>query len=127
MSAHTEVLAVVDEYFTGIYRGDVDRLAATFHPRAILGGEVKGEPYYKPVTEYLEGVRTRKSPSALGEPFAMEVRSIEVHGEVALAKARLRMLGNDYVDFLSFVRVDGRWLIVAKVFTHVGAPTSTRH
>jgi hypothetical protein len=121
MSTHAEVLAVVDDYFTGIYRGDVERLAATFHPRAILGGEIKGEPYYKTVTEYLDGVRNRKSPSALREPFAMEVTSVEVHGEIALAKARLRMLGNDYVDFLSFVREGGRWLIVAKVFTHVGA------
>jgi hypothetical protein len=117
--AHEEVLAVVRDYFAGIYDGDVGRLAATFHPRAILSGEIKGAPYYKTVAEYLEGVETRQSPSELGEPFAMNAVSVEVHGEIALAKARLRMLGSDYLDFLSFVRVDGRWVITSKLFTHV--------
>jgi hypothetical protein len=29
------------------------------------------------------------------------------------------MLGFNYVDYLSLVRCDGRWLIVNKTFTHV--------
>jgi hypothetical protein len=29
------------------------------------------------------------------------------------------MLGFDYVDFLSLLREDGRWAIVAKLFTHL--------
>jgi hypothetical protein len=126
MRPHDEVLAVVDDYFAGIYGGDVERLAATFHPKAILGGEIKGQPYCKTVDEYLDGVRSRRSPSDLGEPFTMVAVGVEVHGEIALVKARLQMLGYDYVDFLSFVRLEGRWVIVAKVFTHLDGASISR-
>lgn len=119
MSTHSEILAIVDGYFAGIYDGDVERLATTFHPRAVLSGEVKGQPYYKTVDEYLDGVRNRKSPSELGEPFAMKAVGVELVGEIALVKAELRMLGNKYVDYLSFVRLEGRWVIVGKLFTHI--------
>lgn len=119
MNSYREILTVLEAYFAGIYEGDVDRLASTFHPRAILGGEVKGHPYHKTVEEYLEVVRTRASPRSLGEPFAMTPLSIDVQGQIALAKVRCPMLGFNYIDYLSLVRLDERWVIVSKVFTHV--------
>jgi hypothetical protein len=119
VSSHHAVLEVLERYFGGIYSGDVAQLGSTFHPRAILGGEVKGQPYYKTVEEYLDAVRNRKSPKELGEPFAMKVISVEVQGSIALAKAHCPMLGFNYFDYLSFVLLEGRWVIVSKVFTHL--------
>jgi hypothetical protein len=118
VTAHERILRVLDDYFRGIYTGQVERLRSAFHPSATLWGEVKGLPYYKALDDYLVVVRGRKSPEALGEPFAMEPISIEVHGKIALAKVRCKMLGYCYIDFLSLLRQDDRWAIVAKVFTH---------
>lgn len=42
---------------------------------------------------------------------------VEFAGEnAAFARVRCRMGERDYVDFLSFIREDGRWRIIAKVF-----------
>jgi hypothetical protein len=119
MSPHQEVHEVVDAYLASLFDGDVERLRSTFHPGAILSGEVKGSPYYRPLDEYLEVVRNRKSPKALGETFRMQVLSVEVTGPIAFVKTHSPMLGFNYFDFLSLVRHGGRWVIAAKIFTHV--------
>jgi Putative lumazine-binding len=120
MSSQAEVGQVIDTYFDALFRGDVERLRSTFHPRAILSGEVKGAPYYKTVDEYLSAVRNRQSPQALGEILRMKAVSFDIVGPIAFVKTQSPMLGFNYIDFLSLVRHEGRWVIAAKVFTHVG-------
>lgn len=119
MSAEREVADVIDTYFAALFRGNVEGLRSVFHPRAILSGEVKGAPYYKMVDEYLDVVRTRKSPQAQGESFRMKSLTIDVIGPIAFVKTSCPMLGFNYMDLLSLVRYEGRWVIAAKVFTHV--------
>lgn len=114
-----DVLDVVDRYFEGLYIGDVALLKAIFHPQAVLFGEVKGQPYLKPIAEYLEIIANRASPRDLGEPFRMEALAVEVLGDVAYARVHSPMLGGNYFDYLALVRQDDRWLIVNKLFTHV--------
>jgi hypothetical protein len=117
MSAQTEVGHVIDTYFDALFNGDEERLRSTFHPRAVLSGEVKGAPYHKTVDEYLSAVRNRQSPRALGENFRMKAVTFDIVGPIAFVKTQSPMLGFHYVDFLSLVRYEGRWVIAAKVFT----------
>ena len=121
MSAHGDILVVLDYYFRGIYEGNVERLRSAFHPTAVLWGEVRGAPYHRALEGYLNVVKDRRSPQLLGEKFAMEPLSIDVQGPIALAKVSSPMLGFNYVDLLSLLYQDGKWGIVAKVFTHVEA------
>tara|TARA_R110001583_G_scaffold34321_6_gene115436 strand:+ start:305 stop:673 length:369 start_codon:yes stop_codon:yes gene_type:complete len=114
-----EIKTVVSQYFKGIYNGDSDRLENTFHPQALLFGDIKGAPYFKTVTDYIDGVKSRKSPNDLGEDFKMEILAIEIMGNMATVKAHSPMLGFNYYDFLSLSLVRGEWKIVNKVFTHV--------
>jgi len=119
MSIHSEIHELVDRYFASLFDGDVERLRSTFHPGAILSGEVKGAPYYRKLDEYLDAVKNRQSPKALGETYGMELLSVEVQGPIAFVKTHSPMLGYNYCDFLSLVRHEGRWVIAAKIFTHV--------
>jgi len=119
MNPHAEIHAVIDTYCSSIFKGNVERLRTTFHPGAILSGEVKGQPYYKTLDEYLDVVGSRQSPHALGEVFEMKVLSLEIVGAIAFAKVSCPMFGYNYVDLLSFVRHEGRWGIAAKIFTHM--------
>jgi len=114
-----EIQAVVQSYFEGIYNGDDAQLKEVFHSEALLFGDIKGIPYFKTVTEYIDGVKIRKSPEDLGEEFKMEISSIEKLGNNALVKAQLPMLGYNYFDFLSLAKINGEWKIVNKLFTHV--------
>jgi hypothetical protein len=123
VNAHGLIRALLDDYFAGLYDGDVERLRAVFLPTAVLWGDVKGEPYYRSLTDWLNGVRNRASPRSLGEPFAMRAVSIAVEGSVAVAQVRCPMLGFSYVDFLSLVEREGGWFVAAKVFTHQRSPS----
>jgi Putative lumazine-binding len=51
----------------------------------------------------------------------MSIESIDIVGDIARVRARVVMLGFDYVDLLGLARHEGRWSIVQKLFTHVGA------
>jgi len=115
----SEIKTLVSHYFQGIYNGDIEKLENAFHPQALLFGDIKGEPYFKTVTDYIDGVKTRKSPSDLGESFKMEILAIEITGNMATVKAHLPMLGFNYYDFLSLSLIAGEWKIVNKLFTHV--------
>jgi hypothetical protein len=120
VTAHHAVLETVQEYFSGLYAGDTAKLRSVFHEHAVLWGEVKGQPYLRALEDWLRAVRDRKSPQALGEPFAMEVIAVAVHGAVAVATVRCPMLGYNYLDLLSLLHHDGTWRIASKVFTDIG-------
>lgn len=109
--------ALLRAYGDSLYDGDVERLRTLFDPRAMLYGEVRGQPYCRTLDDYLAVVAARQSPRALGEPHGMRVLSVEVTHTVALARMRCVMLGYDYHDYLSLVHDGRQWRIVSKVFT----------
>lgn len=117
MYQHEEVLAVIDAYCRGVYRGDIGLLRQVFDPRAQLFAEVRGQALFRPLDDYLAVVAARQSPESLGQTFRMKPISVEVTGEIAFAKVHCPMFDFNYIDYLSFVRQDGRWQIVNKTFT----------
>jgi hypothetical protein len=114
-----KIKAVIYNYFEGIYNGNPAQLEEVFHPKSHLFGDINGAPYFKSVTEYIDGVKNRKSPKELGEKFNMEILSIDIIGNNAIIKANLKMLGFNYYDLLSLTNINGHWKIVTKLFTHV--------
>lgn len=114
-----KIQRTIQNYFDGIYNGDVVQLKEVFHTQALLFGDIKGIPYFKNVTEYIDGVKNRKSPADMGEDLKMKIIGIEILGNVAIAKLHVPMLGYNYYDFLSLTLEDGTWKIINKVFTHV--------
>ncbi|MGN7889467.1 nuclear transport factor 2 family protein [Dyadobacter sp. 22481] len=114
-----DITAVLSDYFNGVFKGDTDLLRSAFHPQALVAGDVNGQAYFKTLDQYLDGVRNRKSPFELGESFRMEIMSIEVINQIAVAKVRLPMFEFNYHDLLSLTKVDGKWLIVNKLLTNV--------
>lgn len=121
MNNHRAVLDLVEQYLRGIYEGNVAQLRAVFHPDARVQDMVTGTFRSRSADEYIRGVASRQSPAAAGEPFTMSPISIDVLGDMAVATAELRFLGNHYFNVLSLLRTDGRWLIVHKSFGPPGS------
>ena len=121
MHPHHAVLATIDTYCHGVYRGDIDLLRSVFDPRALLFAEVRGEAYFRPLEEYLAVVAGRRSPQALGQAFLMKPVSIEVTQAIAHAKVHCPMFDYNYIDYLGLICQDGQWKIVNKLFTDVPA------
>lgn len=108
---------LLDTYFQGIYEGSIGMLRALYHPCALLFGDVKGQPYAKTLVLHLNGVAHRQSPRDSGKPFQGEIISVSIINSIAIAKVKVRMYDLNYHEFLSFHKIDDRWLIVNKLIT----------
>ena len=108
---------VENNYFKGIFEGDVDLLGSAFQPETLLFGDIKGVPYAKTLEQYLEGVKNRQSPKDSGKPFKGELLSLHIVNSIAVAEAKVIMYDFIYHDILSFHKINGQWLIVNKMLT----------
>jgi hypothetical protein len=119
MNDSNEIVELVQRYFDATWRGDVEQLRTVFDPRAIVAGEVNGQPYYKTINEYLAGVANRKSPAESGEAFEAELLMLDVQNNIATAKPHVRMLGFNYYNYFSIMRQRDAWLVMTKTLTNV--------
>ena len=106
-------------YFKSIYEGDATTLRSVFHPGTLLFGDVKGQPYYKTLDQYIDGVAHRQSPKASGKPFKGEILNIRVVNSIAVAEVKVKMYDFNYREFLSFHKLDGKWLLVNKMISDI--------
>ena len=111
--------ALENYYFKGIYEGDINALRNILNPGTLLFGDVKGQPYAKTLDVYLDGVKNRQSPKDSGKPFKSTILSIDVINSIAVAKVQVKMYDFNYDEFLSFHKIDNRWVIVNKMITDV--------
>ncbi len=111
--------AIENNYFKGIYEGDETVLGSIFYPGTLVYGDVKGQPYFKTADLYLDGVKNRQSPKDSGKPFKGEILDIRVVNSIAVAEINVKMYDFNYRDFLSFHKINGKWLIVNKMLTDV--------
>ena len=65
-------------------------------------------------------VENRLSPKDRNQPRYDRIISIDISGpEVALAKVQIAYGDRFFTDYLSLLKIDGRWQIITKTFTYV--------
>ena len=117
MDRFTEVSAALQPYFDGLYESDTRKLAQIFHPSAIYACATSGELLRLDMAEYFKAVDKRPSPASRKEVRRDAIVSIEFAGPVtAFVHARCAIGPRYFTDFLTLIRVDGRWQIISKVF-----------
>ena len=112
------VKAAIQDYFEGMYHGDLTRLKKAFFPSAKLYGYRYGAFIELTLEHWLERISTRPIPAQTGEPFDMVIESIDLTGSVGNVKVRDLYMGLRFTDYLHVAKVDGRWQIVNKTFHH---------
>jgi len=111
------ILDRMELYFDAFHKSDARQLATLFHPRALYAFADGDALKQLDMATYLPIVAGRPAPASQGKARDDRVLSIEFAGpRTALVKAECRLAGRHYLDFLSFLRLDGRWHIIAKVF-----------
>ncbi|TDQ83067.1 putative lumazine-binding protein [Dongia mobilis] len=112
-----EIVDALKIYFEGLYRSDTQMLAQVFHPQAIYACASEGKLLHMSMDEYFPVVDKRPAPGSRGEPRADRILSIDFAGPVtAIAKVNCAIGPRAFTDLLTFVKLDGRWQIMAKVF-----------
>ncbi len=114
--AFHEVSAVLQDYFDALYFCDTGILQRVFHPRAIYATADETPLLYRTMEEYVPVVAARQSPASRGEPRRDHIDAIDLAGDnTAFARVRCSIGQRDFVDFLTLVRSEGQWRIIAKV------------
>ena len=118
------VAAVLQQYFDALYTCDTELLRGVFHPAAVYATADEVPFLHRTMADYLPVVAARQSPASRGETRRDHIDAIEFAGEnTALARVRCSIGPRDFVDFLTLVRVEDRWQIIAKVFHIIQRPS----
>lgn len=112
-----EVAGVLAVYFDGLHFADSRRLAQVFHPQAQYACVTDGTLLYRDMADYFAVVDARISPASKGAARRDEIVSIEFAGPVT-ARAVLHCAIGDrlFTDFLTLIKLEGRWQVISKVF-----------
>ena len=122
MSDTAEIRQTIQTYFDCMYESSAEKTHAAFHPNARITGYLEDGLHEMTVGEFASFVAGQQ-PSARekGEPARLDVLSLELAGDTAVARVRDDYLGLTFLDTLSFLKADGRWRIYNKLF-HVEGP-----
>jgi hypothetical protein len=115
--AKAEVVALLQEYFDGLYFSDTQRLRRVFHARAVYATATEAPPLILRMDQYFALVERRPAPASRAEPRTDRIVSIHFVGPVtALATVQCSILPKHFTDLLTLIHANGHWQIIAKVF-----------
>lgn len=113
----TDLTDALDRYLELMYTADTAAYDDVFAPTARLHGLRDGKLVMLSNEEFRALLAGRPSPQALGAPREQAILGIDVASpDQAVAKVRVRIGATQFVDQLSYHRIDGGWRITAKSF-----------
>ena len=127
-AATTALLDAVERYFDLMFDGDVARFDQVFAESAQLHGLRDGSLRLLRAEDYKAALAAHPSPKAKNAPRHQKVLLVDFAApSQAMVKVRVRIDTLQYLDYLSYHRIDGTWLITAKSFhlEHHYAPAAS--
>jgi hypothetical protein len=117
VSSFAGVVAVLEDYFEGLYRSDAQILRRVFHPAALYACATEGTLLTLNMEPYFVMVDQRPSPASRGDTRTDRVLAVQFVGPVtALATVECSIRPKHFTDLLTLIFIDGRWQIISKVF-----------
>jgi Putative lumazine-binding len=107
----------VQYYFDGGKNRDSLTLRKAFHPEARMLFARDGKLVLVPIGEYITRVGSERLKPGEVDSTERKLVSVDVVGDAAVAKLELKRPSALLTDYMSLLKVDGRWLIVNKIFT----------
>lgn len=113
----SSLLDAVISYFDLMFDSDVSRFDQVFAPSAQLHGLRDGHLRLLPAQQYKDALAASPSPKSKNAVRRQETLLIDFASPTqAMVKVRVRIDAIQYLDYLSYHCIDGRWLITAKSF-----------
>lgn len=112
---YNAVLEAAHNYVEGLRTGDADTVAKAFHKEAIMYGLAGGKTLLGgPIGNLYDFVRWNGSAPEI--KTHMDVLAITPTTAVVRIDMEKDAIGADYNDYITFIKLDGRWQAIAKVF-----------
>jgi hypothetical protein len=112
----TAIRQTVQYYFDGGKNRDSVALRKAFHPEARMLFAKDGKLVVVPIGEYIARVAGAKLKPGEVDSTTRRVAEVDVAGDAAIAKLELERPDAFLTDYMSLLKVDGRWMIVNKIF-----------
>ena len=118
----TEIKGVIQTYFDASFESSGEKMAKVFHDAAHIYGHGENGALNDMDKEFfvnLVGTPRHDSPES-EYPRQDEILSIDFTGEnTAVARVKLRVRNILFTDMLCFMRLNGKWGVISKVFSGV--------
>lgn len=113
----TEIQTALELYFDVMYECDLEKFDRIFHPSSSLFTAKDGVLTLRPFAQYRSEIAVRMSPKSAQQVRQDSILTIDVLSpEIAFAKVKLRIHEKIFVDNLNLLKIDGKWMIVAKIY-----------
>ena len=112
-----ELSDALQRYFNLMYDCDVSHFDHVFASTAQLHGLREGQMNCWPAAQYKQVLAGRTSPKTLGAPRDEQILLLDFSSaSQALAKVRVQINDMVFVDYLSYHKIEGRWLVTSKAY-----------
>lgn len=108
------VIAVAQKYIDGLRNGSSDEVAQAFHKDAVMYGFTNGELLGGPIDNLFNFIN--KNGKAPDITTRLDVLAITPTTAVVRVDMEKDAIGADYNDYLTLIRIDGTWKVIAKVY-----------
>jgi len=119
-TAYDEISTTLANYFDGFYEGDIEALKSIFHPACHLYASTDGLLQDDPMEAVYARVAGHEAPAKSSQKRQDCILSIDKSGaESALARVHIAIGPKLFTDYLSLLKLDGRWQIISKTYTYI--------
>ena len=113
-SEEAAVRAAIEHYFQGHATGQGEHFRKVFHPDAKLFFIREGKLTQWTSEEYISRAAGKPAPDEAQRK--RKIDSIDITGDSAFVKLTLDYPSVVFTDYMSMLKIDGRWMIVNKTF-----------
>ncbi|MBP5954926.1 hypothetical protein PS718_02959 [Pseudomonas fluorescens] len=111
---YNAVIATASQYVEGLRVGSADSVAQAFHKDAVMYGFTNGELLGGPIKNLFDFVQ--KNGAAPDITTRLDVLAITPTTAVVRVDMEKDAIGADYNDYLTLIKIDGVWKVIAKVY-----------
>jgi hypothetical protein len=113
-SEEAAVRAAIEHYFRGHATGQGEHFRKVFHPDAKLFFMRDGKLTQWTSEEYISRAAGKPAPDEAQRK--RNIDSVDITGDSAVVKLTLDYPSVVFTDYMSMLKMDGRWMIVNKTF-----------
>jgi Putative lumazine-binding len=111
---YDDVIATADKYVEGLRIGSAEGVAEAFHKDAVMYGFTNGALLGGPIQNLYDFVTTNGTAPDI--QTRLDVLAITPTTAVVRIDMEKDAIGADYNDYLTLIKLDGGWKVIAKVY-----------
>lgn len=113
-----KIIETITLYFKGTYHGNVEMLSKAFHPNAHITGIINDEVFDWSLSDFINRITSLPTAEKNGEKYDKEIISIDMTKNTAMVKSRVVVGELIFFDYITLLKIAGRWIIRNKSFTN---------